>query len=1423
MNDAVIRLLADTAQYERAMVGAEATTARFTSALGAVSGAFVAVAALAAAAEVVAFSKSVIAAQDDLGKMSQKVGISVEALAGLQHAVDLSGGSSEGLQTALKGLSTQMFDAATGAKESQLNFARLSVQVADVDGTMRDADAVLLQVAERFASMPDGVEKSALAVKLFGRAGLDMIPLLNGGSAALAGMIAEGQKFNPVTTESAKQAEQFNDNLARVQKSASAAGIAILNDMLPRMTDISEAMAVAAREAGFFQAALVGLGGLFAAAFTDDLLTRPEQIGQELEQLRSMLDDELSAPRWLMFSDAMQEKHNAQIAAINSRMLSLQQELGLIQATSAAEEKKAADAKKAAATAAAIAAAKARAAEKALAESEAAAKAYQSVQKHAADYINTLEKEGQQLGLNSIQQKMIEASLEAMKLKTDAERSAVMAAAGAWAIKRANLDAAAEASKAVAVAMQEAFDAEERERLAVEKSIGGLREKIESLESETSLMGLSADERERAIMLHALEAEKVKLTAEAYTQLRERMEAALGAAASRRAAVKAAEEYVQSWKKGLDDTDRMARELFTDFAMHGEGAAERIGNALRTALLSAIYEATLKPFVAQIYVAATNALGVPGAPGVGGAGNMLSSANSAYSLFNNFSTTPFSSALGRASSTGFGQNLLGGGVDEAGYAAAVLRGEDVTREAFTYASTEFGQAAQQFAGAVDAYGGYVNAAYQLSEGNYGAAIGAAVGQYFGGPIGSFIGSTLGGLLDGGGGGQKVVGRTAYDPISNAMLQPGMDGYQYHDERGGKAMADAIALQLGESMQAAILKLGGDPNGYTSRVYLSQDPDGDSPGEANTGWMRNGVGGDYHTNTGRSSEEFQKAFETQTTRALLGALSDADLSDWADAIADSINPATASLEEMNAALAKLNGMAQLVPVFEALGLSAGDMSTSLVDALGGFDAAGATLNSYYENYFSEEEKAARLREQITEQLAAVNLAMPETEEAFRGMVEEAGPEAFAALMRVQGAFKTLAQSAGDVVDAESAIKAARDNASRSVDTALASLSRAVDAEKTRIEAEASSGTELLRQQIESMSTAQSAASDTLSSLTSIVDSVGSAVDGLRGKTSAGAAWQMESARAYVDMAWSLAQAGTMPDQRRLGDALAALARDSTDAYASFADFEYAQLVQAGKLEKLGKLAGDQKSVAERQVDAAKQQIMLAESQIGAIESSASAQMVALDTQLEAAQSQVDILRGIDTSVLSVADAVRSLGTLITLAKDAGVGNTVSVSSAPTAGGATYTAATDTWTSRDGAQSGTTAGVAAAIDVYLQSGNIAGLYTASKEVGFTLADINRIHGDAPGTMEQWARDNGLPQFAVGTNYVPRDMVAQIHQGETITPRPYVDLERSSREETNALMRKLVETNAALEKRLAAIEGNTKPRMADEERPLRVQVMS
>jgi hypothetical protein len=186
------------------------------------------------------FVTGAIQAQDELGKMSQRVGVSVERLAGLQHAAGMSGTSLQSVEKALKTVSTGLFDADKGLKGAQENFDALGVSIYDTNGQLKSADAVMIEVADQFAKLEDGTQKTALATKVFGRAGLELIPMLNEGSAGMAALVAEGQKYNPVTAESAAQAEIFNDNLDRLTAAGKGMGLAFVNNILPALAAFSQ-------------------------------------------------------------------------------------------------------------------------------------------------------------------------------------------------------------------------------------------------------------------------------------------------------------------------------------------------------------------------------------------------------------------------------------------------------------------------------------------------------------------------------------------------------------------------------------------------------------------------------------------------------------------------------------------------------------------------------------------------------------------------------------------------------------------------------------------------------------------------------------------------------------------------------------------------------------------------------------------------------------------------------------------------------------------------------------------------------------------------------------------------------------------------------------------------------------------------------
>lgn len=200
MSEAVIGALRaelgiDTAQFSKGIAVARGELAVFANTAKMVGGALVAAMGVGLI-KVADGVRDVIDQADKLNKTSQKIGIPVEQLSKLAYAAELSDINVEQLTSAVGKFNKYLVSTGQGS---------------------RQVDEALLSVAEKFSTMPDGAEKTALAMQLFGKAGADMIPLLNGGADGLRKMYSEAREFGVVISgETAAKAEEFNDNLTRL-------------------------------------------------------------------------------------------------------------------------------------------------------------------------------------------------------------------------------------------------------------------------------------------------------------------------------------------------------------------------------------------------------------------------------------------------------------------------------------------------------------------------------------------------------------------------------------------------------------------------------------------------------------------------------------------------------------------------------------------------------------------------------------------------------------------------------------------------------------------------------------------------------------------------------------------------------------------------------------------------------------------------------------------------------------------------------------------------------------------------------------------------------------------------------------------------------------------------------------------------------
>ncbi len=207
-----------------------------------------------------AMVKSAIDTGDALDEMSQRVGVSVETLSVWKPAAEQSGVSGESFEKGLRKLSTTMLEAATGSEDAARGFSAVGVEFKSQDGTLRATDQVLLDLAERFKAMPDGAEKTALAVQLFGKSGAELIPFLNQGRDGINELAAEMQALGvQMSSETAAQAGNFNDALDKLKLATTSIGNQIIASLLPALNDMAGGMVESAKQGGTLRAILDGV------------------------------------------------------------------------------------------------------------------------------------------------------------------------------------------------------------------------------------------------------------------------------------------------------------------------------------------------------------------------------------------------------------------------------------------------------------------------------------------------------------------------------------------------------------------------------------------------------------------------------------------------------------------------------------------------------------------------------------------------------------------------------------------------------------------------------------------------------------------------------------------------------------------------------------------------------------------------------------------------------------------------------------------------------------------------------------------------------------------------------------------------------------------------------------------------------------
>lgn len=130
--------------------------------------------------------------------------------------------------------------AANSGKQAEDVLSMLKINAIDpVTGSMRSATEVFQDVKNKLNAMPDGLQKTALEMKLFGKSGAEMHDILHMSNSE---MQAAWEKANALglimSTKAAAGIEQFDRNLNTAKGTLTGLGMAIAIDAMPQIQEL---------------------------------------------------------------------------------------------------------------------------------------------------------------------------------------------------------------------------------------------------------------------------------------------------------------------------------------------------------------------------------------------------------------------------------------------------------------------------------------------------------------------------------------------------------------------------------------------------------------------------------------------------------------------------------------------------------------------------------------------------------------------------------------------------------------------------------------------------------------------------------------------------------------------------------------------------------------------------------------------------------------------------------------------------------------------------------------------------------------------------------------------------------------------------------------------------------------------------------
>lgn len=471
-------------------------------------------------------------------------------------------------------------------------------------------------------------------------------------------------------------------------------------------------------------------------------------------------------------------------------------------------------------------------------------------------------------------------------------------------------------------------------------------------------------------------------------------------------------QTAQEWERIGTSIEQTGKTAFVQFAAHGTNAAKSIGQAIKTSVIDLIYQLTARPILLKIGTSITGLManGAANAAGGGGLGGLFATSGS------------FVRAISEGVSGGIGGMVSGlGNMFNSSLMSAFGSGMGMSTGAAAGAAGSFGAAGMGGIGSALSLGSMAGAAFMP------AMAALAVGS----------------LTSSFGKGKKIFGIKGDSPLNFVApiigLMAGLFGKGPKQlgpsELTGDFLGDGFHGEFQADWKRKVGVFGGKKRGRRGLGIDSEQLESvNEPMFEIVDAIQ-----DFVTFTGDSKRSLdgwsfavKHQLDTEEQREQLAL-------ELSDSLKQHLIPEFEALmgegEDLAQALGRLKAEFSLTEAvidltgqtFGATGMQSLALRDNLVQLMGGLQSAGVSLNSFFENFYSEEERLASSTRLLTAEFAKLGVgALPATREKYRALVEaqdlstESGQKMFTALVELSPTFATITaavETAADDMESE----------------------------------------------------------------------------------------------------------------------------------------------------------------------------------------------------------------------------------------------------------------------------------------------------------------------------------------------------------------------------------------------------------------------